>query len=319
MAVFFFTDRSLQRNWLARNFQDLAYFIERQIHALGDFFGRRFTSEFLDQMTGGSDQLVDCLDHVDRDTDCPGLIGDCASNCLADPPRRIGAEFVATLVLKLIDGFHQADITFLNQVKELETAVRVLLGDTDDETKIRLDQLGFPALDLILRHVQMLDRIFDLLCRYEGLFGLELSNPSLRSLVDLLNFVKGLLRAACLAFNGKKIFPVATELLESLGTGFTADPKTTLATDDFSFPRPDLNRQLPHPLHHPILQHAMQVDGLHLLHDLIANRIDLLLDLLLFRGIAVGMPRNLIETLERSRDFSDRIQPFERLQDRKSV
>ena len=91
-------------------------------------------------------------------------------------------ELVAALVLELIDGLHQADIAFLDQVEELETAVRVLLGDTDDEAKIRLDQLGFPTLDLFLRHIQMLDRIFDLFRGHEGLFGLELSNPAPRGL-----------------------------------------------------------------------------------------------------------------------------------------
>ena len=57
----------------------------------------------------------------------------------------------------------------------------------------------------------------------------------------------------------------------------------------------------------------MQVDGLHLLDDLIANRIDLLLDLFLFRRIAIGMPGHFVEALERRRDFPDGTQPFERL------
>src|SRR5262249_45883820 len=135
----------------------------------------------------------------------------------------------------------------------------------------------------------------------------------LRSLVDLLNLVEGFLRAGRLALYGEEGFPIAAELLEGLGAGLTADPEATLATDDLSLPCSDLNRQFPHTLHHPILQHAMQVDGLHLLHDLIANRIDLLLNLLLFRRIAIGMPGNFVETLERSRDFPDGIQPFERL------
>ena len=37
-----------------------------------------------------------------------------------------------------------------------------------------------------------------------------------------------------------------------LGAGLTADPKAALATDYLSLPRPNLNRQLPHTLHHPI-------------------------------------------------------------------
>src|SRR5215510_2501348 len=313
MTVFLLPDRGLQRNRFARDFQYLPHFVERKIHAFGNFFRRRFASEFLDQMTGGSDQLIDRLDHMHGNTDCPSLIGDRTGNGLADPPCGIGAELVAALVFELINGLHETDITFLDQVEELETAVCILLGDTDDETKIRFDQLGFPALDLFLGYIQVLDRIFDFFRGYEGLFGLELSNPALRSLVDLLNLVEGFLRAGRLALSGEEGFPIAAELLEGLGAGLTADPEATLATDDLSLPCSDLNRQFPHTLYHPIFQHAMQVDGLHLLHDLIANRIDLLLNLLLFRRIAIGMPGNFVETLERGRDFPDGIQPFERL------
>src|SRR5262249_224035 len=99
--------------------------------------------------------------HMYWNADCPCLIGNRAGNRLTNPPGGIGAEFVAALVLELIDSLHQANIAFLDQVEKLETPVRILLGDTDDETKIGFDQLGFPTLNLLLRHTKMLDRILN--------------------------------------------------------------------------------------------------------------------------------------------------------------
>ena len=65
---------------------------------------------------------------------------------LADPPRRVGRELVAALVLELVDGLHEADVPLLDQVQELQAAVRVLLGDRDDEAQVGLDELGLGAL-----------------------------------------------------------------------------------------------------------------------------------------------------------------------------
>src|SRR5205085_3142716 len=192
-----------------------------------------------------------------RNTDRPGLIGNRTGNRLTDPPGRIGTELVAALVLKLVDGLHQADIAFLNQVEELKTSVRILLGNTDNETQVRLNQLGFPALDLIFCHIEMLDCIFDLLCRYESFFGLERSNPALRRLIHFFYLVERLLRTARLAFDGEKVLSFTAESLECLSTGFAADPQPPLATDNLTFRRSDLNGQLPHALHHPILQYTM--------------------------------------------------------------
>src|SRR3546814_4332917 len=69
-----------------------------------------------------ADQLVDRLDHVDRNADGQRLIGDGAGDRLPDPPGRVGAELVATAIFELVDRLHQADIALLNQVQELQAA-----------------------------------------------------------------------------------------------------------------------------------------------------------------------------------------------------
>src|SRR3546814_8055953 len=96
-------------------------------------------SSDLQELTAAPHQLVDRLDHVNRDADRARLIGDRAGDRLANPPGRIGAELVAAAIFELVDRLHQADVAFLDQVEELQPAVGVFLGDRDDEAQIRLD------------------------------------------------------------------------------------------------------------------------------------------------------------------------------------
>jgi transposase len=44
---------------------------------------------------------------------------------------RVGQEFVATAVIEFLNGLHQADVAFLDQVEELQTAVGVFLRDVE--------------------------------------------------------------------------------------------------------------------------------------------------------------------------------------------
>src|SRR6202012_952074 len=74
------------------------------------------------------------------------LIGDGAGDRLANPPRRVRAEFVAALVVELVDRAHEADVAFLDQVEQLEAAVDVLLRERNDEAEVRFDQLGLRAI-----------------------------------------------------------------------------------------------------------------------------------------------------------------------------
>ena len=103
-------------------------------------------------MTRSADELVDSLDHVHRDADGAGLIGDGAGDGLANPPGCVGGELVAAAVFEFVDGFHQADVALLNQVEELQAAVGVLFGDGDDEAEVGFDQL---ALGLVGVHVAL--------------------------------------------------------------------------------------------------------------------------------------------------------------------
>ena len=100
-------------------------------------------------------QLVDRFDHVHRNTDGARLVRDRTRDRLTDPPCRIGGEFIAAAIFKLIHRFHQANVPLLNEVKELQTTVGVFLGDRNHETQVRLDHflLRDPGFFFTLLHL----------------------------------------------------------------------------------------------------------------------------------------------------------------------
>src|SRR5207248_1782353 len=150
VAVLLLADGSLQRDGLLGDLQDLAHLVERELHLLRNFLRSGLAADLLHQVARGADQLVDRLDHVHRDADGAGLIGDGAGDGLPDPPGGVGGELVAALVLELVDRLHQADVALLDQVEELQPAVRVLLRDRHHQAQVGLDQLGLGLLRLAL-------------------------------------------------------------------------------------------------------------------------------------------------------------------------
>jgi hypothetical protein len=133
----------LQRDRLLGHLEHGADAFDGKVDFLGDFLRRRFAAVFLDELLLHAHQLVDRLDHVDRDADGAGLVGDRAGDGLADPPGGVGGELVAAAVFEFLDRLHQAHVAFLDEVEEGEAAVGVFLGDGNDEAEVGLDHLGF--------------------------------------------------------------------------------------------------------------------------------------------------------------------------------
>src|SRR5450755_4370174 len=146
MRIFLFANRRFERDRFLRDLQNLPHLRHGNVHALGDFFAGRFASQFLHQLPRGADQLVDGFDHVHRDADRTRLIGNRARDRLPNPPRGVRRKFVAAAVFEFVDSLHQADVAFLNQVEELQSAVGVFLGDRNHETKVGLDELALGVL-----------------------------------------------------------------------------------------------------------------------------------------------------------------------------
>lgn len=57
-----------------------------------------------------------------------------------DPPDSIGYQANPFVGIELFDRQHQADVSFLNQVKHFEPIMTVLIGDLDYESEIGGDQ-----------------------------------------------------------------------------------------------------------------------------------------------------------------------------------
>ena len=79
----------------------------------------------------------------------PSLICYGSRNCLPYPPRGICAELITPLIFKLIHGLHESDVTFLNQVQELEPPIGILLRNADHKPQVGLYKLAFGLLCLV--------------------------------------------------------------------------------------------------------------------------------------------------------------------------
>src|SRR5215472_15843217 len=192
MRIFFFTDRRLQRDRLLSDLEHLAHLGHRNIHALGDLFRGRLTPQLLDQLPRGADQLVDGLDHVHRNADGAGLIGNGAGDGLANPPRCVRGELVAAAVLELVHGFHQADIAFLDQIQELQPAVGVFLGDRYHQAQVRFNQLALGGLGIHVSLDNLALRPLQLRVADAG-FGLQRLQVGAVRALDTAEFLLGIL------------------------------------------------------------------------------------------------------------------------------
>ena len=103
--------------------------------------GRGLAAQVLQEFALDPAELVDDLDHVDGDADGAGLVGHGAGDGLADPPGGVGGELVALGVVELFDGADEAEVAFLDEVEEGHAAAGVALGEGDDQTQVRLQQV----------------------------------------------------------------------------------------------------------------------------------------------------------------------------------
>ena len=107
---------------------------------LGELLDRGLALELLEHLALDAQHLVHRLDHVHRDADRAGLVGDRTGDRLADPPRGVGGELEALRVVELLDRPHQAEVALLDEVEEVHAPADVALGDRHDEAQVRLDE-----------------------------------------------------------------------------------------------------------------------------------------------------------------------------------
>src|SRR6185503_10581204 len=140
--IFAFAHGPVERNGILRDLEDPLRLLERDARRLRDLLERRLPAVLLGQLAGHLPDLRHRLDHVDRDPDGPGLVGDGARDGLADPPGGVRAELVAAAILVLLDGLHQAGVPFLDEIQETQAAVPVPLPDRDHQPEVPARQLA---------------------------------------------------------------------------------------------------------------------------------------------------------------------------------
>ena len=69
------------------------------------------------RLTRGSEKLVDHLDHMYRNANGAGLVGNSTGYCLANPPGCIGRELITKVVVEFVYRLHQAQVALLDQVR----------------------------------------------------------------------------------------------------------------------------------------------------------------------------------------------------------
>ena len=76
-----------------------------------------------------------------RQADGLGLVGQRAFDGLLDPPRTVGGKLAALGRIKPLDGLHQADVAFADQIQQRQADAFVIAGDFHDEAQVRLDHV----------------------------------------------------------------------------------------------------------------------------------------------------------------------------------
>ena len=138
--VILIADRLLERHRVLVDALDLTHPLDGELDPWRHLFDGRLPAELLEQLALRPHHLVDRLDHVDRDADGAGLVGDGPGDRLADPPRRIGRELEPLGVIELVDGAHEAEVALLDEIEKGQTAIAVSLGDGNHEPKVGLDE-----------------------------------------------------------------------------------------------------------------------------------------------------------------------------------
>src|SRR5207302_6734073 len=107
--------RTIQTDGVPADLEDAARLLDADVGRAGGFLDSRLAAHFLEQLFRDVAQLAHRLDHVHRDADRAGLVGDGARDRLAYPPGGVGAELVAAPVFVLVHRPHQAGVAFLDQ------------------------------------------------------------------------------------------------------------------------------------------------------------------------------------------------------------
>src|ERR1043166_8178713 len=107
------------------------------VHAVRDLFVRRIAAELLEQRIGALADAMERAGAIQRDPNDARLFGQRLQNRLADPPHRVRDELDALRLVEFVSGANEAQVAFIDQVRERHALVLILFRHRHDEPQIR--------------------------------------------------------------------------------------------------------------------------------------------------------------------------------------
>ena len=96
-----------------------------------------FLLELIDFMTN----LIQRTYLIQRQTNDTALLSNSLKNALTNPPNSVRDKLKTTCLIKLLSGFNQTNISFVNKVCKCQTLMLILLGYGYNETQVGSNQL----------------------------------------------------------------------------------------------------------------------------------------------------------------------------------
>ena len=146
MTVFTVANRPIQTDWVTTHCCYTTSLINRCSGSSRYFFNGWFATILLQKLTSHIPDTAHRFNHVDRNSNSTALVRDGSCNCLSNPPRGICAELKPTPIFKLVNGTHQASISFLNQVEKRKATIPIFFRYRYNKPQIAFGKPSFRTL-----------------------------------------------------------------------------------------------------------------------------------------------------------------------------
>jgi hypothetical protein len=154
LGVAVFTEGFGQRDGLGTEAQRLDQLVLGHLALVAEFLDGRRTAELELKARLRLLHARQRVAGVHREADGAPRIGDASGDGLADPPGGVGRELESLAPVELLDGVHQPEVPFLDEVEQGQARRLVLLGDRDDQAQVRLDEVTLGLVTAVHRTLQ---------------------------------------------------------------------------------------------------------------------------------------------------------------------
>ena len=140
-VVLTFHEGSVHADVAAGNPESIGNLVLGDVDHLRKLVVGRLALVLLLELGEGLVNLVQGTHLVQRKPDDAALLGKGLEDALANPPHGVGNEFEATGLVELLGGLDQAQVALVDEVREAESLVLVLLGHGNHKAQIGAGKL----------------------------------------------------------------------------------------------------------------------------------------------------------------------------------